>query len=166
MILPSPTAFLDSRNIQRINSKAFFLALSIGPEVRVFNHFLKCFPIKSVIVDRQFLDLLDDELLLFFDDVAYPRVVDGWMDKALHHGSSLVVFDVAFPSLRRHPAVLAEALLSEITQSKVVSVCHQIFNFSSLHLLYINKNVPLSLFINRVPKPLICSVEVIARKAI
>ena len=86
-----------------------------------------------MIVDRQLLDLLDDKLLLFFDNVAYPRVVDGWMNKTLHHGSSLVVFDVAFPSLRRHSAVFAKALFPEIPQSQIISIGHEVLNFPSLH---------------------------------
>lgn len=166
MVLPSPSAFFDSWNIHWIYSEGFLLAKWISSRIRLTNHTLEFVTVKLVIVYRQFFDLLDYELFLLFDYVAYFGVVYCWVDKTLHHGSSFVVFYISFPSFRWHPALFAETLLSKISQSQIVSICHEILNLSSLHLLYITSKLPLSLFISLVPNPLICSVEVIARKAI
>jgi hypothetical protein len=119
-----------------------------------------------VVVDGQLLDLLDHELLLPLDDLADLRVVDRGVHVALHHRSSLVVLDVAFPPLGRHLAVLAEALLAEVSQGQVVGIGHQVLHLSPLHFLYIASNLHFNLFMSLVPNPLICSVEVMARKAI
>lgn len=88
-----------------------------------------------MVVDGEFFDFLDDELLLPLDDLTDFGVVDGGMDIALHHGSALVVLDVALPSLRRHLTVLAEPLLSEVPQSEVVGVGHEVLHLSVLHFL-------------------------------
>lgn len=74
-------------------------------------------------------------LFLLFDDFADSRVVELRMDVALHHGSSLVVLDVALPTLSRHPNFLRESLLAEVAKREIVGVGHQILHFSTLHFL-------------------------------
>jgi hypothetical protein len=80
---------------------------------------------------------LDNELFLFFDNLADPGVIDSWMDMTLHHGTSLVIFDITFPSLWTHSTIFTETLFTEITQSQIIGIGHQILYFSSLHLFYI-----------------------------
>lgn len=79
---------------------------------------------------------MNNELLLSLDDFADFGVVDGGMHIALHHGSPLIVLNVPFPSLRRHLAVFAEALLSEVSQRQIVSVGHEVLYLSMLHFLF------------------------------
>lgn len=103
---------------------------------------------------------------MFFDDVAYKIIVDSRVDFTLHHGSTLIIFDKSFPSFLNHKTIFWESLFFKITQGQVVCICYQKLNFSFLHLFFIIYFLRLSLFINLVPNPLTCSVEVIAKKAI
>lgn len=166
MVLPSPSTLFDSWYVIRIYPEIFFFPLRINSTEGFFHHFFKSLAIKSMTVDRQFLNFGDYKLFLFFDDVTDSWVVNCGMDIAFHHCSSFVIFDISFPSFRWHPAIFTKTLLSEIPQGEVISICHQVLNFPPLHLLWINHLLPFNLFINLVPKPLICSVEVMAKKAI
>lgn len=88
-----------------------------------------------MVVNRQLFDFLNDKFLLPLNNFADFGVVDGRVYVALHHGSSFVVLDIAFPSLGRHSAVFAEALLSEVAKCQIVSIGHEILDFAMLHFL-------------------------------
>ena len=135
MVLPGPSTLFDPRNLHGIYSEILFLSLSILPAERFLHHFFQCFAIEPMTVDGKFFDFLDDKLFLPFDDIANPRVVDGWVNITLHHGAPFVVFDIALPSIWRHPTIFTEALLPKITQSQIISIGHQVLNLSPLHLL-------------------------------
>lgn len=49
-------------------------------------------------------------------------IVDIFIDVALHHSAAVIVFDVPFPSLLLHLALLIEALLPEVFDGIVVSI--------------------------------------------
>lgn len=57
------------------------------------------------------------------------------MDITLHHGSTLVILDIALPTLRRHPVILGKALLPKVPKGEVVGVGHQILDILALHFL-------------------------------
>lgn len=75
-------------------------------------------------VQAELFDSADDQILLFFNDFADSRVVDSRMYIALHHRAAFIVLNVAFPSFSGHAVVLAETLLSEITQRQIIRVSH------------------------------------------
>lgn len=135
MVLPGPAAFFHPGDIHRIDPEVLLFALSVDSAEGFLHHLLKGLPIEPVAVDGQLLDLGDHELLLLLDDVADPRVVDGGVDIALHHGPSFVVLDVSFPPLGGHSAFLTEALLPEVAQGQIVGIGHQVLYIPSLHFL-------------------------------
>lgn len=70
-----------------------------------------------LVIDGKLFNFGDQELFLFFNDLTDSGVVDGGVYKALHHGSSFIILDIALPSFCGHPTVFAEPLLSEVAQS-------------------------------------------------
>lgn len=72
---------------------------------------------------------------MLFYDFADSGIIDGWVDVTLHHCASLIVLNIALPSVWAHPAIFAEPLLSEVAESKVVGIGHEILNFPLLHFL-------------------------------
>jgi len=135
VVLPSPSTFFDSRNIHRVYPKVLLLSLGIFSRERLSHHLFKLITIIFVIIDGKLFNFLNNELLLFFNDVTDLWIVYGWMHKALHHRSSFIILDISFPSFRRHSAFFTKALFSEVAQCKVVGIGHQVLHFSSLHLL-------------------------------
>lgn len=136
MVCPCPATLFDAWDVQRVDPEGFFLAIWVFPdEPFVLNPLLQLFAIKPVTIEAQFLNFVDDQVLLFLYNVADSRIINTWVDIAFHHRSSFVVFDVTFPSLGGHPAILAEPLLPEVPQGQVVRVCHQVLHFPPLHLL-------------------------------
>jgi hypothetical protein len=135
VILPCPAAFLDPRNVHRVDPEILLLALSIHSAEGLPHHLLEGFTLEPVVVDGELFYFLDDEILLTLDDVTDARVIDGGVHIALHHGAALVVLDVSFPAFGRHAAILAEALLPKVSEGQVVSIGHQVLHFSPLHFL-------------------------------
>lgn len=117
VILPSPATFFDPWYLHRVYSEILVFALIIFTDERFSDHFLECFAIKFMIIDRQLFDFLNDKLFLSFDDLTNPWIIDSWMYVTLHHCSSFIVFDISFPSLWRHSAIFTKTLLPEIAQS-------------------------------------------------
>jgi hypothetical protein len=88
-----------------------------------------------LLVQRELLYFLNNKLFLFFNDLTDSGVVDGRMNMAFHHCSSLIVLDIPLPSIRAHPAIFTETLLSKVAKSKIISIGHEVLNLSSLHFL-------------------------------
>lgn len=116
MVLKRPSAFLDSGNSQRVDSEAFLFPQRVGSNKLVFDFFFELSAVEFVAVQTKFFDYADNQILLFLDNVTDSGVVDSRVDKALHHGTALVVFNVPFPSLCGHAIIFAETLLSKISQ--------------------------------------------------
>ena len=135
MVIPCPPSLQNSWNHEWINSIAFLLSISIYPDKLLCN-FLNMFSIVLHFIERKFLYSVYDNFLLLFDDITHPCIVDCGMNKALHHCSSFVVFYVTFPSIWRHSTVLAKALLSEVAQSQIISISHEVLNFPPLHFFW------------------------------
>lgn len=116
MIGPCPPAFLDSRDVHRIDAELFFLPKSILSDKWLASELLfEGLGLELVVVNRQLFDFVDNKLFLPLDNLTDLRIVDCWVHIALHHRPSLVVFYVAFPSFRGHTTVLAKPLFAEIT---------------------------------------------------
>lgn len=166
VIIPAPTSFKNSRNVQGIDPVLFLLSVDICAN-KGFGIFFQQFPIISHLVKRQLFNPLHDDFLLLFDDVTNSWVVNGWMYMTLHHCPSFIILDVSFPAFRWHTTVLTKALFPKVAQSQIISIGHHVLNFPFLHLFFtIKKEVHFNLFISLVPYPLTCSVEVMAKKAI
>ena len=115
MIIPSPSTFFYPWNIKWIDSKNFFFTLWIFSDKRyILNFLLKLFAIKFMTIKGKLLNFAHNEFLLLFYNLTNSGIVNGRMNEAFHHGSSLIIFDIAFPSLCRHTTIFAETLLSEI----------------------------------------------------
>ena len=57
------------------------------------------------------------------------------LDSTLHHSASIVILDVALPTGFGKVMVLCEALLSEVLDSIVISVCEEIVKLLRLSMV-------------------------------
>lgn len=67
-------------------------------------------------------DLLKDELLLLEQQRSHLKIFDLRQHRALHDGSTFVIFDVPRPQMTRQRDFLSEALLLEVTESIIIGV--------------------------------------------
>ena len=69
--------------------------------------------------DKWFKEILkvlksNSHIFLIFDDIGNVSILNGLMNIAFHKGSSIIILNIPFPSIRRHSMFFAEALLFEI----------------------------------------------------
>jgi len=69
---------------------------------------------------------LNYTLFLLSDGLRNIDIVYVLVDSALHHSASVIVLDVAFPSLFGHRWLLHETLLSKVFNGVIVSICQKI----------------------------------------
>lgn len=114
MIVESPSAFFNPRDLHGVYSENFLLSRRVDSHKLVLDFSVNLSPIELYAVEAELFNFADNEFFLSFDDVTDTWVVDGGVDVALHHCSAFVVLDVAFPALSGHTVIFAEALLSEV----------------------------------------------------
>ena len=74
---------------------------------------------------RQLPNFGHDGILLHFEKGGFVEVVDLWYQRALHDGSTFVIFDVASPNGAIQLDFFRESLLLEVTDGVVVCVCEE-----------------------------------------
>jgi hypothetical protein len=125
------TIGLSESSVDFLNADAYF-SVSI-PDWRIeFRHSL----LVSSISYYNYIHILL-YLFLCLYDITYGIVIDRRVDVAFHHRASIIVLDVALPTLLRHPTLLTEALLLEVPDRVVVSIRQQVLYILFLHLLLV-----------------------------
>ena len=114
MVVPCPASLRHSWDEHGVDSKMLIFSVTIFVHISL-GEFLKFLSVIFHLIEWQFFDLANHELFLLLDDFAHSGVIDCGMHVALHHRSSFVVFDIAFPSIRAHPAIFAEPLFPKVS---------------------------------------------------
>ena len=116
VVIPSPPSLNNSRNLKGVNPIMLLITISIHPG-KSFCQLFQVFSIIFYFIEGKFFDSVDYNLFLLFNDVTHSWVIDCWMNIALHHSTSFIIFDKSFPSLCGHSTIFTKSLLSKITQS-------------------------------------------------